>query len=72
MRKKLKKLALNRETVLKLDADLLARAAGGTYTYATAQYTNCTTCSVPSYCGYKCREEPSSPFLTECPGCQSL
>ncbi len=72
MRKKLKKLTLNRETVLKLDADLLARVAGGTYTYATAQYTNCATCSVPTYCGRKCAQDPSSPFLTECPGCQSL
>jgi len=72
MRKKPRKLILNRETVRKLDVQELEQAQGGTFTYATAQYTNCTTCSTPTYCGRKCAGEPSSPILTECNTCQSL
>lgn len=67
MRKKLKKLALNRETVRKLNVDELAFIAGGTF--VTAAYTNCSGCSTPTYCGRKCYYPPSSPMLTACEGC---
>lgn len=71
MRKRLKKLSLNRETVRKLDVDFLAQVAGGSDTIASVQYTNCSGCSTPTYCGRKCAQLPSSPFLTGCPGCQT-
>jgi natural product precursor len=69
MRKKLKKLSLNRETVRKLNVDELEFVAGGTF--VTAEYTNCSGCSTPTYCGRKCAQAPSSPILTGCPGCQT-
>jgi natural product precursor len=68
MHKKLKKLTLNRETLRKLDVENLQQVAGG-YTENSAAYTNCATCSTPTYCGRKCYQVPSSPFLTGCEGC---
>jgi len=69
MRKKPRKLILNRETVRKLDVSELGTVAAGD-PYVTAQYTNCSGCSTPTYCGRRCAQVPSSPLLTECPGCQ--
>ena len=68
MRKKLRKLTLSRETLSKLDPSQLQQAAGAD-TFVSAEYTNCVTCSTPTYCGRRCFHPPSSPQLTACPGC---
>lgn len=70
MHKKLRKLTLSRETLRKLDPAVLDQVGGnGPTDPASALYTNCATCSSPSYCGLKCRQVPSSPFLTGCQTC---
>lgn len=67
MRKKPRKLTLSRETLSKLDPSHLQQVAGATF--VSADYTNCTTCSTPTYCGARCAHPPSSPQLTGCPTC---
>ncbi len=70
MRKKPKKLALNRETLHNLDEEILKEAAGGTF--VSEQYTNCGTCSTPTYCGRRCHQVPSAGVLTQCESCTGM
>lgn len=60
MKKKLKKLTLNRETIVNLQEPALQKAVGG----ASYEYTNCFACSTPSWCR-KCAVPPPSHY-TNC------
>jgi len=62
--RKVRKLALHRETVLDLDRPFLERVAGGN----SAEFSNCAACSAASYCGHKCQFTPVS-YVTNCDSC---